>query len=51
MGLATATGLSEVLDHNVSHDKVSRFLLNYDGSSKQLWLKVNPYKRILDQVA
>jgi hypothetical protein len=48
MGLATATGLSEALDHNVSHDKVSRFLLNYDGSSKQLWLKVKPYIRKIE---
>lgn len=34
---ATATGLSSLLDGNISHDKVTRFLRLSDFSSKDLW--------------
>ena len=34
---ATATGLSEMLDGDFSHDKVSRFLRENDFDSKALW--------------
>lgn len=34
---ASATGLASMLDHEVSHDKVTRFLNNYEGDAKQLW--------------
>ncbi len=47
-GLATATGLSAVLDQNISHDKVSRFLTNYEGGAKQLWMEVKPYIRKIE---
>lgn len=34
---ATATGLSKLLDGEVSHDKITRFLNNEKFSSKDLW--------------
>ncbi len=36
-GLATATGLSAVLDGEISHDKVTGFLSERDYTSKELW--------------
>ena len=36
-GKTTATGLSEVLDGQVSHDQITRFLSGKDYSSKELW--------------
>lgn len=39
-GLATATGLSSVLDNEVSHDQISRFLNKLNGDRKQLWHEV-----------
>jgi hypothetical protein len=39
-GLATATGLSAVLDGEISHDKVTRFLSERDYTSKDLWQEV-----------
>ena len=36
-GLVTATGLSVVLDGEISHDKVTRFLSERDYTSKNLW--------------
>ena len=34
---ATATGLSSMLDGEISHDKVTRFLNSDDYGSKDLW--------------
>jgi hypothetical protein len=46
-GSATATGLSEMLQGAVSHDKVTRFLSGRDYTSKDLWMQV---KAVLRQV-
>lgn len=42
---ATATGLSDMLDGQISHDQVTRFLNKEDLSSKELWQYVKPYVR------
>jgi len=34
----TATGLSEILSGEISHDQVTRFLSKKDYTSKELWL-------------
>ena len=34
---ATATGLSKLLDGDISHDQVTRFLHREELASKQLW--------------
>jgi hypothetical protein len=39
-GYATATGLSAVLDGEISHDKVTRFLSEREYRSKDLWREV-----------
>ena len=39
-GLATATGLSAMMDGAVSHDQITRFLSKEDFTSKTLWKKV-----------
>jgi hypothetical protein len=39
-GQATATGLSAVLDHEISHDQVTRFLSEREYTSQDLWLEV-----------
>ncbi|MDQ7001505.1 MAG: IS701 family transposase, partial [Ghiorsea sp.] len=36
-GNTTATGLSEMLGGQISHDQVTRFLSKKDYSSKDLW--------------
>jgi len=41
----TATGLSTMLDGEVSHDKVTRFLSAEDLDSKTLWKKAKPLVR------
>jgi hypothetical protein len=41
-GPATATGLSSMVDGEVSHDHVTRFLSNNEFTSKDLWLHVKP---------
>jgi len=45
LGLATATGLSNLVDNQVSHDQVTRMLANNDFTNKDLWLKVKPLIR------
>jgi len=40
--LSTSTGLSEVLDGAISHDKLTRFLSNNSYDSKTLWQYVKP---------
>jgi len=39
-GAATATGLSCMVDGDISHDSVTRFLSEREYSSKDLWLQV-----------
>lgn len=39
---ATATGLSDLLDNEFSHDKVTRFLRKNDFDSKYLWKYIKP---------
>jgi DDE superfamily endonuclease len=45
----TATGLSKALNGNISHDKVTRFLSEFDFDSKQLWQLVKPVIRTQEQ--
>ena len=46
---ATATGLSDLLEGRVSHDKVTRFLNSAETSSKELWKYVKPEIRKIQQ--
>lgn len=48
-GAATATGLSAMIDGEVSHDQVTRLLSKSDYSSKQLWQQVKPVVRAVEQ--
>ena len=48
-GAATATGLSSMVDGDVSHDKVTRFLSNSVYGSKELWQKVKPTVRKVER--
>lgn len=41
-GLATATGLSALLEGHLSHDQITRFLNKNEFSSKDLWQHVKP---------
>ncbi len=41
----TATGLSDLLEGEVSHDQVTRFLAGGEYGSKELWQEVKPYVR------
>lgn len=42
---ATATGLSDLLCGDISHDKITRFLNSDDFTSKDLWQYVKPFVR------
>lgn len=44
----TATGLSAVLDNEVSHDQVTRLLSQQDFTSKELWKKVKKTAREIE---
>src|SRR5687767_6455883 len=44
-GLTTATGLSQLLDGAISHDRIQRFLSSSPRTGKDLWLVVKPYVR------
>jgi hypothetical protein len=46
--LATATGLSLLLDGEVSHDQVTRFLSGADYTSRDLWGLVKPAVRAIE---
>ena len=46
---ATATGLSDLLEGEVSHDRISRFLNGDEMSSKELWEYVKPEVRRIEQ--
>lgn len=47
-GLATATGLSAVLDGAISHDKITRVLAQESQGSKELWGYVKPTARKIE---
>lgn len=44
-GYATATGLERMMDEEVSHDQITRFLSQATYTSKDLWLQVKPTVR------
>lgn len=44
-GQASATGLAQMLDDALSHDKFTRLLSNNEFSSRDLWLSVKPLVR------
>jgi hypothetical protein len=48
-GASTATGLSAMVDGEVSHDQITRFLSKKDYTSKDLWLEVKSTVRQLEQ--
>ena len=48
-GPATATGLSAMVDGQVSHDKITRFLSGQDYTSKDLWPQVKSTVRKLER--
>ena len=48
-GPTTATGLSALLDGQVSHDQVTRFLSEETYTSKTLWQQVKPMLRSVEQ--
>lgn len=47
-GLTTATGLSKLLDGQISHDKITRFLASEIKRSKDLWQFVKPLVREIE---
>lgn len=47
-GAATATGLSAMVDGEVSHDKVTRFLSEQDYASRELWQEVKSTVRQIE---
>jgi hypothetical protein len=47
-GLTTATGLSNLLDGEISHDKITRFLSSKLKTSKDLWQFVKPLVREIE---
>ena len=47
-GQATATGLSSILDGQVSHDQVTRFLSKNEFTSKELWKHVKKTVREIE---
>lgn len=44
----TATGLAAVLDDQISHDQITRFLAEREYTSKDLWLLVKPVIREIE---
>ena len=47
-GFATATGLSAMVEGEVSHDRVTRFLSGEDFTSKHLWQQVKSVVRSIE---
>ena len=47
-GYAIATGLSAMIDGDVSHDQITRFLSAEKQNSRVLWLKVKPVVRQIE---
>jgi len=48
-GAATATGLSAMVDGDVSHDRITRFLSAQDYTSKDLWQQVKGTVRSIEK--
>jgi hypothetical protein len=48
-GAATATGLSSMVDGDVSHDRITRFLSEREYSSKDLWKQVKATVREIEK--
>ncbi len=48
-GQASATGLARLLDHQISHDSVTRFLCAEPQTSAALWRVVKPLVRAVEQ--
>ena len=48
-GAATATGLSAMVEGDVSHDKITRFLSEQDCTSKDLWHEVKSTIRMIEK--
>jgi hypothetical protein len=48
-GKTTATGLSALVDGQVSHDQVTRFLADKEYTSKELWQEVKPTVRKVER--
>ena len=48
-GYATATGLSKMVDGEISHDQVTRFLSQEEYTSKELWHEVKPTVRKIER--
>ena len=44
-GAATDTGLSAMVDGDVSHDRITRFLSRQEYTSRDLWLQVKAMVR------
>jgi len=44
----TATGLSKMIDNQISHDKVTRFLSERDFTGRDLWLVAKPLVRKIE---
>jgi hypothetical protein len=47
-GFATATGLSAMVEGEVSHDQVTRFLSGQNFTSKDLWQQVKSVVRSVE---
>ena len=48
-GYATATGLSRMVEGQVSHDQITRFLSQETYTSKYLWLQVKSTVRQVER--
>jgi hypothetical protein len=48
-GQATATGLSAMVNGEISHDQVTRFLSEREYTSKDLWLQVKSTVRHIER--
>lgn len=44
----TATGLSRLMEDEISHDQVTRFLSSETKTGKHLWLMVKPFQRKIE---
>lgn len=45
----TATGLAEIVDTNLSHDKITQFLSNEELDNKKLWSFIKPFLRSVEK--
>lgn len=48
-GYATATGLSRMVEGQISHDQITRFLSEEEHTSKELWLQVKATVRKVER--